>query len=438
MRTALKHTALAVSLLWLAGCLNSKTSTIMRAPPPPSALLEARQLADTDAIGQAGQIETLLLGLDNQTLGQQAARLSAQDPLYPHMARVMVWRGLAPPHSLPGGPDVGQREAADHDGYRPPRKVALLLPLSGNLATPARPVRDGFMAAYYAESRNRPAVAFYDTSRGGAVQAYQRAVREGSDYVVGPLGRDEVDAVLAQGTLPVPLLALNRGSRMPPQGSIGFSLSPEDEGIASAEYLLARNVRQVVLVAGGGDEPLQRAAQAFAERFAARGGEVVGQITLAAGNAGFANLLAEAVGGAQIGGVFLAVRGEQARAILPVLRRQSGLLQVPVIAVSQIVGGAGRGEEARVLDGIMVPGESLNGQKLTAEAAGQARRGAAGRLFAFGHDAWLITAYPERMSNLGAGALNGATGQLRLDSGNVLRMPKWSVLNGGVAVPLER
>ena len=35
------------------------------------------------------------------------------------------------------------RPAAERDGYRPPRKLAVLLPMSGSLATAAAPVRDG-------------------------------------------------------------------------------------------------------------------------------------------------------------------------------------------------------------------------------------------------------------------------------------------------------
>ena len=37
--------------------------------------------------------------------------------------------------------------AADRDGYHPPRKLAVLLPLSGTLATAASPVRDAQIAA---------------------------------------------------------------------------------------------------------------------------------------------------------------------------------------------------------------------------------------------------------------------------------------------------
>ena len=109
------------------------------------------------------------------------------------------------------------------DGYRPPAKLAVLLPLSG-CPTAAQPVRDGLLSAYYGESRRRPDINFFDTAGTftGALAAYDKAVASGADFVVGPLGRDEVDAVYYCQQLQVPVLALNRGKDAPPTGSAGF------------------------------------------------------------------------------------------------------------------------------------------------------------------------------------------------------------------------
>ena len=65
-------------------------------------------------------------------------------------------------------------------------------------------------------------------------------------------------------------------------------------------------------------------------------------------------------------------------------------------------------------------------------------RGGAGRLFAFGYDAWKITAYMEKLANSTSGGLSGATGTLHLDGfGNVLRTPAWSTFKDGYAVPVS-
>ena len=62
---------------------------------------------------------------------------------------------------------------------------------------------------------------------------------------------------------------------------------------------------------------------------------------------------------------------------------------------------------------------------------------AAGRLFAFGFDAWLLTAYLDQLGRKPDAAVEGATGVLRLDGfGNIQRRPTWSTFSGGRPVPL--
>ncbi|ALP52320.1 hypothetical protein Tel_03705 [Candidatus Tenderia electrophaga] len=88
-----------------------------------------------------------------------------------------------------------------------PEHIALLLPLSGNFATPAKAVRDGFLAAYYARNSERytPEIRIYDTTDDveSGLAVYQRAVDEGADFIVGPLHKPLVEA-LAQHANPVP------------------------------------------------------------------------------------------------------------------------------------------------------------------------------------------------------------------------------------------
>jgi outer membrane PBP1 activator LpoA protein len=64
-------------------------------------------------------------------------------------------------------------------------------------------------------------------------------------------------------------------------------------------------------------------------------------------------------------------------------------------------------------------------------------RGPAARLFAFGYDAWQISAYLEKLATGTEANLRGATGVLHLDGfGNILRTPAWSTFSGGRATPL--
>lgn len=390
-------------------------------------------------------ITRLLAGLDDAALASRSAALPAGDPLYNHAGRALIGRGLPLPRPFDRDAawqlDTGKRPPAEADGYRPPVKMAVLLPLSGTLATAAAPVRDGLLAGYYAEYRRRPQVDFIDTrgTPAGAIAAYDKAVAGGADFVVGPLGRDEVDALFGREPLQVPLLALNRGKDTPPAGSAGFSLAPEDDGIMAAEYLLARE-RGNVLVIGSNDDTGRRATAAFRERFAERGGKVAASLSVGDAPGDVSARLRQA---GAVDAVFLAVKGSQARALAPQLAL-AGIGGATRVGTSQLVSGTGKAGEDMALDGIAFPSEAWTvrgaaGLPAASELASTlpTARGAAARLFAFGFDAWKITAYLEKLANSTQGGMAGATGTLHLDGfGNVLRTPAWSTFSGGQPVPI--
>ncbi|MCD9027061.1 penicillin-binding protein activator [Luteimonas sp. BDR2-5] len=337
------------------------------------------------------------------------------------------------------------RPPAASDGYRPPRKLAVLLPMTGSLATAAAPVRDGLLAGYYGERRTRPELAFYDTAgtAAGAAAAYARAVSEGADQVVGPLGRDEV-TTLFQSAGGVPLLALNRGNVAAPDNAAAFSLAPEDEGDAAAQYLLARNARNV-LVLSNGDDNARRSVDALRARLTQEGGGVVGIVAIVGDSpvdqteALRAAVLAES----GVDAVFLALRGNQARVIAPQLS-VAGLGSRLRIGTSQLTLGTGKAEEDQILDGIVFPTESwatgASARSLPPLASVAAElptaRGQAAKLFAFGNDAWLLSGYLEHLARQPDSAIGGATGMLRIGpDGTVLRTPAWATWRGGHVVP---
>ena len=445
---SLKHLVivlLAVAMTAITGCASVEVQQVAPVPVSNPVFAEARSLASQQAslpgparAANAARIEALLAQMDDASLSRGAGDLPTGDPLYNFAGRALLNRGLALPRAFDRGEwrfDSAERPAADRDGYRPPVKVALLLPLSGSLAAAAEPVRDGFLTGYYGERRRRPELRFYDTTA-GASAAYARAAAEGNDFVVGPLSREEVDMVFADQAPPVPLLALNRGNRMPPGGSASFSLSPEDEGITAAEYILESGARRILIISGN-DDAQRRSSNALAEHLLQRGGQVAARIDYRPDAA----LVVPA--GASIDAVFLALKGSQARELAPRLA-MAGLAGVPRVATSQIVSGTGKASEDLVLDGIVYPTETwgihdVSGIPSQASAAARLKsaRGPAARLFAFGYDAWLLTAYLEHLALSPNSDIAGATGRLRLDGfGNVLRRPTWSRFTGGVAMPI--
>jgi len=164
-----------------------------------------------------------------------------------------------------------------------PPKIAVLLPLGGNYQSPADAVRDGLMAAYYqVGGSNPPSITLYDSgiTAASAQAAYQKAVADGVNIVIGPLTKDAVAGLAAQASLPVPILALNYldNNRGGPNGFYQFGLLPEGEAAQVAERAVAEGrMRALALVAN--DELGARMFNAFAARFTQLGGVILGMQT---------------------------------------------------------------------------------------------------------------------------------------------------------------
>ena len=97
--------------------------------------------------------------------------------------------------------------------YRPSCRAAAL---SGRLKDAGAHVLKGITEGLYASYRDsalRPQLITIDTEIAGSGRAaYLAALESGADFVVGPLTKERVDELHAIETLPIPILALNRGS----------------------------------------------------------------------------------------------------------------------------------------------------------------------------------------------------------------------------------
>jgi outer membrane PBP1 activator LpoA protein len=235
---------------------------------------------------------------------------------------------------------------------------------------------------------------------------------------------------------------LNRGNVAPPAGNAGFSLAPEDDGVIAAEYLINREHRNVLVISGSDDNG-RRAAQAFNARFSERGGKVASVLSVGDAPGDLSAALATASAGG-VDAVFLAVKGSTARLLTPQLAL-AGLGDKTRVATSQLLSGTGKAQDDVALDGIVFPTEVWTSRGIAglppASVAGErvpTARGPAARLFAFGYDAWLLSAYLEKLVSGAKPEIDGATGRLQLDGfGNVLRSPAWSTFSGGSPVPVR-
>ncbi len=230
----------------------------------PESLLVRAKPATANAFGS--WVELALIAKAAQRQPAEAARLMND------------WKVRYPQHS--GAQIMGDRFATrSADQVTTPQRLALLLPQQGNFAKAAEAVRDGFLAGYYAQPKDgfRPTVQIYDSgiNANDITAAYERALRDGAQFVVGPLDKSAVN-VLAQGNqLSVPTLALNYAERSEAVNNLfQFGLSPEDEAAQTAERAwLDGHGRAAALIAEGAFG--ERLLAAFRERWLQLGGELV-------------------------------------------------------------------------------------------------------------------------------------------------------------------
>ncbi len=279
----------------------------------------------------------------------------------------------APPPANDPLPPLRDQAPQAESGSVP--RLALLLPLSGSLASSSEAIRDGFMAAHY--SRGAPGVVrIYDSGAdaNSVRTAYADALRDGARAIAGPLRKEDVLALADMGAPAVPVLALNYldANRPAPADLYQFGLSAEDEAAAAARDAAAQGLRRALTLTPQGEWG-ERALDAFTQAFAERGGVVSRAERYDASAIDFAdpirallaindsrerhraltNLLGvkpefepRRRGDADL--IFFAARGAAVRQMAPQLRfhRASGL---PIYATAQVYSG---GEPSAELNGV--------------------------------------------------------------------------------------
>lgn len=100
------------------------------------------------------------------------------------------------------------KQLAGHQAQR----IAVLLPLTGRLATAASAIRDGILASFYESTHQTnmaPNIQFYDTNNVDVNLIYDQAVINGAELIIGPLSKSNIAILAKRGNLPVNTLALN-------------------------------------------------------------------------------------------------------------------------------------------------------------------------------------------------------------------------------------
>ncbi|MFI4968776.1 MAG: penicillin-binding protein activator, partial [Lysobacterales bacterium] len=391
-------------------------------------------LQGADAAQNRKQLSDALARLDASALKTRSDALPADDGLWPWIEQALRSKGQPLARVLPrpshpvGTMQPGANGAMQAEGYQPLKQVALLLPLGGQLANISQSIRDGFLTAYFGDNaERRPTVRIYDSGKTPveAIAAYNAAVADGADHVVGPLQRESVGELFHQ-TLSARVLALNHPDtgEVPPPGSAEFGLLPDAEGAQVAEHMRERGIARVAVIASDADWA-ERAARAFRAQFEAAGGTVVGETRLRDKEVNYAASIAQATadlgGSTGDSGVFISMRPQQARLLLPQLKIAN--VNAPVFATSHVYSGDTATTLDRDLDGLefcdapwlfgRIPGRPER-NRIAGEIA--SANGIGARLFAFGMDAYALLPYLDWLIAHPDAYVNGATGELTADN----------------------
>lgn len=428
--------------------------------------LEAAHIPPPSTLG--GWIELAAIGgstvTDPNALGQAIA----------------LWRHRYPGH--PAGESIVPMLIDDsYIAWAPPRTVALLLPFEGQFANAAAAVRDGFMAAWFADTDadTRPDVVLRDSSSGDIRAIYDRAVEEGADFVVGPLRRASVTSLARSGGLPVPTLTLNHvdgagvagapGSggadqpAAPVMGLYQFALSPESEARLVAEFAwFAGHTNAAVLTPVGawGD----RVSSAFADAWQQLGGAVIevqnylndgsdmstavrALLNVDESDARYRSLRQvlgvdvkqETRRRQDVDFVFMAAFPRQARQLRPQLEFHKAQ-DLPVYSTSHVYSGITDPEADRDIDGVVFgdmpwvldPDDSGGALRRQVNTLWSGSLPAFVRLYAFGADAYRLVKELGTLRAQHYAVISGATGSLSLDEKNrIQRRLMWARFSKG-------
>ena len=366
---------------------------------------------------------------------------------------------------------LGDRQIPDQELLDYPRQVALLLPLSGQSAAAGRAIQNGFLGAYFMTASvldERQTVRIYDVnSEGGASAAYQAAVADGAEFVVGPLMKNSVTELANDILVPVPVLTLNYlpEDTLAPPGLYQFALAPEDEAAAAAVRALGDGYTRAVALVPNNDWG-RRVLRSFATEFEGLGGTLLDYRSYTPDKQDFSSDIESLMGltgsvrryqrmRANIGGslqfdprrrqdpefIFLAAAAEPARLLKSQLKfHYSG--DLPAYSTSSVNSLDGRSNAD--LNGIMFADTPwlIDPQPwirylpdVYAKHWPEERR--LGRLHAMGYDAYNLIAALFASRGGDMMELDGATGGLFLDQrGRVHRRLAWAQFQRGQAIAL--
>jgi len=338
--------------------------------------------------------------------------------------------------------------------FSPPKKIALLLPITGKLAGPGGAVRDGFMQAYdLAKKSEDLVVQVYDTDKANASTLYQQAIAEGADYVVGPLDKADVTNIAAMNH-PVPTILLNDIPRSVRQNAYQFGLSPANEAMQVAARARKNGHTRALIIAPDslwGNEVVA----AFTGQWQASGGQIVDamryseteNIAPAVKQLLHATEVARPTRGHPVNHaasassrrrqdfdmIFLLAYPSKARQIMPMLKYYFAG-NVPVYATSIVYSGSANAQKDRDLDGIIFCDMPWVFNHQMGSKNWPEQWNSYNRLYALGMDSFILVTQLNQLLLFPAMGFSDRSGVLYLNPNQqIARILSWGRITQGLA-----
>lgn len=377
---------------------------------------------------------------------------------------VYAWKQRHPYHVL------NESQALDtwlryRQGFRAPAKVALILPAAGRLQAAGEAIRDGFLSAF-AANPGRSELLFFPTDDDpqSPIDAYFSALDAGADWIIGPLRRESVDAILGLAGMTTPILALNDlpANYLAPPGLegrvLGLSLSQDAEAAAVANRAAAQGFDSALVLAPE-SEWGERMARSFEDEFLQDDRQIVASLRFLETENDHSAVLQRALkideskareqrleNTLQIRLEFEPVRRQDVDVIfMPSTPTQARLLRpqfkfhdagdIPAYATGRVFSGQPDPARNRDLDGLRFPATRWQLEHAEEEdipPVESLRGGSLAALFALGQDAWNLLPWLELMHRDPTFRFPGQSGDYsdaRL--GTLRREPAWAVFRNG-------